>query len=352
MMKTLLDRNENHYGPSPACYAMLRQATVEQVSFYSRDYLLKRKSELSQQLSLRAGIPEERVLLSYGSEDMLKQVVACYLNGNRTLMLPRQTWWYYKALAAEVHGQHVEYTLREREDRFEYDLEQMTALYDKYKPQIILIASPNNPTGSSMAQADLATFVAHCLESVIVLDQAYHGFVQGQNDGVKGLLDSNDKLVVLRTFSKYYALAGLRIGYAFVGKGVPDLVASSTRYLGYNQLTEKVALAAMDDVEYYTSMARRMDDDKEMYFNGFSELEGFKPFRSDANFILVRYPVAMKELLKRGLDHRGVMVKFLDDPGLEDALRITIGTTEQNARVMSCFKEIVAERRGVRSEVA
>jgi histidinol-phosphate aminotransferase len=343
MNQIVLDRNENQYGPAPACYKVLQQANLEQLSLYSRDYALGRKSELSFRLSKEIGIPENRLLLSYGSEDMLKQVVHCYLNGSKTMLLPRQSWWYYKALASEVHGKQVEYSLREQANRFVYDLDEMISLYDTHHPQLILIASPNNPTGSSMPQEDLAALIDHCSTSVIVLDEAYYGFAGESNNYLKSLLDSHKRLIVLRTFSKYYALAGLRIGYACVGEELTDLIAFSARYLGYNQLTEKIALAALDSSAYYKTISERICNDKERYFAELSMLEGFIPFHSDANFILVRYPAQHKKQLKQELLERGITVKFLDDPGLEDCIRITIGTQEQDALVISAFKDIAIQ---------
>ena len=144
----------------------------------------------------------------------------------------------------------------------------------------------------------------------------------------------------MRTFSKYYALAGLRIGYACVGENLKQLIEFSARYLGFNQLSEKIALAALDAPEYYRTITRKIRVDKEMFLKGFSQLHGFTPFPSDANFILVRYPVPLKRTLEEGLKQRGIIVKFLSDPGLEDCMRITIGTEEQNVCVMSAFNEI------------
>lgn len=343
METLLLDRNENQYGPAPACYRVLREANLEQLSLYSRAYAAGKKSELSDRLSRDLGIPEKRVLLSYGSEDMLKQVVHCYLHKGQTILLPRQSWWYYQAVAKEVFGKEMHYPMHERNGHFEYDLNEILRLYDQHKPQVILIASPNNPTGNSLPADALSAILEHCRESVIVLDQAYAGFNGGGNDRLASLLASRNRIVILRTFSKYFALAGLRIGYACVGEDLEQLVTFSARYLGYNQLSEKIALAALDDLEYYVGITRKMRDDKQMYMQEFSAIDGFTPFPSDANFILVRYPRAQKQPLKAGLQERGVVVKFLDDPGLEDCIRITIGTQEQNARVMSAFKEVAED---------
>lgn len=343
MNEIMLDRNENQYGPAPECYEALRKANLEQLSLYSREFLRGRKSELSYTLAQRMGIPEERLLLSYGSEGMLKQVVHCYLHKNEVILLPRQSWWYYKKVASEVFGKEVEYSLIEQNGRFEYDAKQICDLYDKHYPQLVLIASPNNPTGSSISQKDLAAVINHCASAIIVLDEAYYGFTSESNDHLRELLDTHQRLVIMRTFSKYYALAGLRIGYTCVGEDLDQLVAFSARYLGFNQLSEKIALAALNAPEYYRTIAEKMRIDKEMFHNGFALLPGFTVFPSEANFILVRYPVPLKKTLEEGLKQRGIVVKFLNDPGLEDCMRITIGTREQDTSVMNAFNEIVGQ---------
>jgi histidinol-phosphate aminotransferase len=149
-------------------------------------------------------------------------------------------------------------------------------------------------------------------------------------------------MVVMRTFSKYYALAGLRIGYACVGSDLKQLVSFGARYLGFNQLSERIALAALDSTAYYARISEKMLKDKEAYFQRFSMLPGFTPFMSDANFILVRYPVVLRKTLEESLKSRGIIIKFLTDPGLEDCMRITVGTQEQNMAVMTAFAEIMS----------
>ncbi len=342
MDKIILDRNENQYGPAPACYKVLQDANLEQLSLYSRDFAQGRKSQLSQQLADEIGIPEEHVLLSYGSEDMLKQVVHCYLHKGERLLLPQQSWWYYKKIAKEVMGEHVEYPLYERGNRFEFDVDEIIKLYNIHKPHLILIASPNNPTGSTMTRSDLARLIEHCSSSIIVLDQAYFGFEDSSNAQLKSLLETHSRLVVLRTFSKYFALAGLRIGYTCVGSELTHLIEFSARYLGYNQLTEQIALAALTDKAYYERISQYMREDKALYIRQLNKLPGFKAFESDANFMLVRFPLAHKQELQQGLKQRGVIVKFLDDPGVTDCIRITIGTRDQNINVIQAFEETAA----------
>jgi histidinol-phosphate aminotransferase len=343
----LLDRNENQYGPAPECYEILRKVNLEQLSLYSRAFMQGKKSDLSDRLGKDSGIPESRILLSYGSEDMLKQAVHCYLHAGGRILLPRQSWWYYKSVAMEVNGIPAEYPLHDRGTHFAYECSEMMALYDTHRPDLILIASPSNPTGNSMALDDLGTLISHCTSSVIVLDEAYYGFASASHDHVKQLLDRHPRLLILRTFSKYYALAGLRIGYACAGEDLQQLIAFSARYLGYNQLTERIALAALDAPSYYERISRQMREDNNTYYDFFAALEGFTPYRTDANFILVRYPRDRKKDLQAELKARNVIVKFLDNPGLEDCMRITTGTHDQNGVVMASFREIVGVPSGV-----
>lgn len=352
MTEILLDRNENQFGPAPACYEVLQRADLEELSLYSREYTRGRKSELSQRLSTLFDIAEDRILLSYGSEDMLKQSVHCYLHAGQTLLLPSKSWWYYKALAGEKAGLAIEYDIHERDGEFVVQVEDIMRLYDVHRPAVILIASPNNPTGNTLSPGDLERVAGHCSSSVIILDEAYHGFEEEPHGPLHRLVESHHRLVILRTFSKYYALAGLRIGYACVGKDLSALITYTARYLGYNRLSEKLALAALDDRAYYAAVARRMTEDKKSYYRELSALEGFTPFRSEANFMLVRYPRFIKKELQTGLRDRNIVIKFLEDPGLEDCMRITIGTREQNARVMTAVREIVEERIGAPMRVS
>lgn len=335
-----LDRNENHYGPAPACLAVLRSVGRDHINLYSRDYVHGRKSELSLRLSRDSAVPEERVLLSYGSEDMIKQVTHCYLKKGELMLIPQYSWWYYKALASETGGKSVEYAMRDTGTEFIYDTEDLLRLSAKHKPAIILIASPNNPTGNSLPLDDLKAILAHCKDAVIVLDQAYDGFAGDSALDIPALLRTHPRLVIVRTFSKYYALAGLRIGYAFAGEGLGELMRFSARYLGYNRLTERVALAALDERSYYQQITQQMREDRDRYMKELSKLEGFTPYRSDANFVLVRFPARFRSILRDGLERRGVIVKFLEDPGLADCMRITIGTRAQNAIALEAIKEI------------
>ena len=212
-----LDRNENLYGPAPRCFEALRAIGLEELSVYSRDFTRGVKSRLSERLAHELKIPEPQILLSEGSEDMLKQAVHCYLGPGEKMLCPSQSWWYYQKVAAEVAGETVTYSLKEATHAFSYDVDELIGLYRKESPRVVLIASPNNPTGNSFRDDDLQKVSETFRESVVVLDEAYWGFADASNEHIAGLISRYRNLVVLRTFSKYYALAGARIAFAAVG---------------------------------------------------------------------------------------------------------------------------------------
>lgn len=333
-----LDRNENQFGPAPECFDLLRRATKNDLSNYSRDFTRGVKSALSEMLAKEYGIVETHVLLSYGSEDMLKQIVHCYLGAGESIMIPQHSWWYYKSVAGEVDGKVIEYSLHADEQCFSYDLDEIIAKVRNAGPRLLLIASPNNPTGNLLTLKDLRRLLDECTSTRVIIDEAYFGF-SGISPGIMPRLTLEyPNLALLRTFSKLYALAGVRIGYAFVGGQYSKLIAYSARYLGYNQLSEQLALAALRDGAYYQSLADTTAKERERYYSFFRLIEGCKAYRSDANFILVKFATSDVKPLKKHLEESGVVIKFFPEEEFSGHARITIGTPEQNSMLLKSLR--------------
>jgi histidinol-phosphate aminotransferase len=343
-----LDRNESQYGPSPKCYDFLKTVTIDELSCYSRDFSKGIKSSLSKLIADEFNLPERQVVLSYGSEDLLKQIIHYYLDRKEKILIPKEAWWYYKKVAYEVGGFNVEYPMvRKKEngvDTFAYDVDKMIEIYDREKPRIVLIASPNNPTGNRISKTDLHRFLDACRGALVMIDEAYWGFGSKENDYVKPFLDEFPNLVICRTFSKYFGLAGCRIGYAFAGKNLEELMNFTVRYLGYNRLSEKLAEIAYKDDEYYTGITKLMQEDKDYFYREFSKLKGFIPYKSYANFMLVDMPLEIRKDLNKFLKDRNLLIKFLDEEAFKTEARITLGTREQNYYLMESIKEFLAKK--------
>lgn len=340
-----LDRNENQYGPSPSCYKILRKSINGTLSTYSRDYTRGVHSILSERLSQDYGIDEKKILLGYGSEDILKQCVQCYINKGDKIMIPSFSWWYYKKIADEANGVNIFYPIIENVDTFKYDIEALLRIYEEQKPKLVLISSPNNPTGNRLRPDQLNTILENIKESIIVIDEAYSMFDENYNLEPAVLIQKFPQLIIIRTFSKYYGLAGIRTGYAFLGDNLKELKLVNARYLGFNRLSEQIAIAALDSPGYYALMRRKMTADMEMLYDQLNAIPGFHAYRSYANFILVKIPFELKDGLQKFLVENNMIVKFMNEDGLNNHIRITLGTHKQNSRLLRLIKSFMTVKK-------
>lgn len=296
-----LDRNEFNYSPSKEVIQALKDFDINKLCFYTRIYDEGKKSIFSVFLSELYDIDEAQVLLGYGGEDILKQSVHYFLtqaDGNKTMLIPKFSWWYYKSIADEVDGRTLQYPLYEEGNTFKYDMAAIKEMVKQEHPKILLLASPNNPTGNGLAPKELDELLAFIPdETIVLIDEAYASFVTEDNSYIKELVNKYNNLIISRTLSKFYGLPGLRMGFGFISKGLEKFIRYSNKYLGYNRLSEDIAIAALKSDAHYREVARMMNESRMMYEEEIGSLPGFKVYDSVANFILIKYPIELKPLL-------------------------------------------------------
>ena len=343
-----LDRNEFNFEPSAEVEEAIRKFDIKKLAFYTRIYDQGKKSIFSVFLSELYDIDEHQIIIGYGAEDLLKKTVHYFLTRgeNKTLLIPKFSWWYYQSIADEVEGVTRQYPMVEDGDTFRYDLDGLQQMVSEVKPKILLLASPNNPTGNGLTGDELRRVVEMVpRETIVVVDEAYASFVSNRADYIKGLIENHDNIIVCRTMSKFYGLPGLRLGYGFVGKG--DEMDRFLRYanmdLGYDRLSEEIGIAALKSDVHYREIARVMDEARQMYVSEIGSLSGFKVYRSIANFILIKYPTALKEALQAAFADQNYKVKFMNEPDINTHMRITIGRREQNRIVCDTIKRIATQ---------
>ncbi len=337
----LLDRNENHYGPAPGCLAVLQDIAPQLLHDYPRDFQTGSYSRLSRRLGEMHGVEEKRIILGYGCEDILKEAVHHFVGPGRVVVVPSASWWYYRAVADEVSGITVEYPLVESGTTYRYDIDALLALRDGLPPGVLLLASPNNPTGNVIERGDLRAVLDRYRGVPVLLDQAYFGLTHDGPDDWGGLTDEFPDLLVLRSFSKLYALAGARIGYAIAGAGHESFVNFCSRNLGYNRISESLALAALDSPGYYAHVRDLMAADRAELYSRLRALDGVRVYDSAANFILVRFPKEVVATLDNELRRRGFVIKIFEEEGFLDCARIALGTREENAGLLEALGEIL-----------
>ena len=231
-----LDRNEFNYSPSKEVVEALKNFDINKLCFYTRIYDEGKKSILSVFLSELYDIDETQVLLGYGGEDILKQAVHYFLteeDGNKTMLIPKFSWWYYKSIADEVNGRTLQYPLYEDGNTFKYDFAAMKDMIQKENPKILLLASPNNPTGNGLTPEELDELLAEVpAKTKVLIDEAYASFVSTDTRYIKELVNKYPNLIISRTLSKFYGLPGLRMGFGFMSKELEKFSKYSNKYLG------------------------------------------------------------------------------------------------------------------------
>ena len=338
-----LDRNEFNFEPSQKVLDAIKNFDPKELCFYTRIYDQGKKSVISVRVSEIYGVPDEQVLLGYGGEEILKNAIHYFLTvgDNKTILIPEFSWWYYNRVAGECGGHFEMYPLYETGDTFAYNVDEVIEYTNRIHPRMLLLASPNNPTGNSLTSEEIGRIMENIpSDTMVLVDEAYASFITSDTDYIAPLVNKYSNLIISRTLSKFYGLPGLRTGFGFIGKGHDQFLSYSNKYLGFNRFAEAVALAALDSDEHYRRVADEMEWDRQLFKKELGDLPGFKVYKSVANFILIKYPVEIKEALQKALADQDYKIKFMADKGLESCLRITLGRKEQIQTVVDTIKSV------------
>ena len=342
-----LDRNEFNFQPSEKVIKAIKDFDPETLCFYTRIYDEGKKSVVTVRLSEIYNVPEEQVLIGYGGEEILKNAIHYYLmeGENKTILIPEFSWWYYNRVAGECGGSFEMHPLYATGDTFAYNIDEVIEYTNRVHPRMLLLASPNNPTGNSLTSAEIGRIMENIpSDTMVFVDEAYASFITTDTDYIAPLVMKYNNLIIARTLSKFYGLPGLRVGFGFIGAGHEMFLSYSNKYLGYNRFSESVALAALESDEHYRKVADQMEWDRQLFKKELGDLPGFKVYKSSANFILIKYPVNIMEDLKKAMAEQDYKIKFMTDKGLEDCLRITLGRPEQIQVVVDTIKRVALKK--------
>ena len=325
-----LASNENPRGPSPR----VRQAIADTVAGITR-YPDGNGFALKTALAGRFGVDREQVVLGNGSNDILELATQAFLRPGDEAVYSQHAFAVYP-LATQARGATgVAVPARE----LGHDLDAMLAAITP-RTRIVFVANPNNPTGTWLAQSMVKSFVGSVPSDVlIVLDEAYNEYLRpAQQSDTASWIASHPNLVVSRTFSKAYGLAGLRVGYGLMDIAIANLLNRVRQPFNVNSVAQAAALAALADTAYVEESAHLNLAGLEQLMRGLDALGiGYVP--SHGNFLLVRIGDAAKvydQLLRKG-----VIVRPVANYGLPEHLRVTVGLEEENRRFLSALREAV-----------
>jgi histidinol-phosphate aminotransferase len=328
-----LASNENPLGCSPLAVAAMHGA-IKTIALYPDGNCF----ELKDALSKRYGVEHERMVLGNGSNDMLELAARAFLTLGDKAVYSDHAFAVYPLATQAVGATGISVPAI----NFGHDLDAMRKAAVEQQAKLLFIANPNNPTGTFLTAADLLGFLrALPPQILVVLDEAYNEYlpVECRYDSVSWLKDFPN-LIISRTFSKAYGLAGLRVGYAFANAQVADMMNRVRQPFNVNSVAQAAAVAALQDEAFVRQTHALNQRGMEQITQGLSKL-GLEFIPSYGNFISFKIGNGMKNYCR--LLELGVIVRPIASYDMPDYLRVSIGLESENEKFLSALKQVLGE---------
>ncbi|HPL64504.1 MAG TPA: histidinol-phosphate transaminase [Syntrophales bacterium] len=309
-----LNTNENPYPPSPEAVRALREVLPESLRRYPDPFA----GQACRAIGRVFGFPQEWIIAGNGSDEILSMVFRACAEPGRPVVYPFPTYVLYRTLAEIQDAPVVEVPF---DDDYNLPLEKLIAA----RGAVTLVASPNSPSGNTFPAAFLDELASQT-QGIIVIDEAYADFAR---ENALDLVRKRENVLVLRTLSKGYSLAGLRFGFGIARPGIIEALMKVKDSYNIDAAVIAVAAAAIEDQAHKNGNAEKVIRSRAVLAEDLSRL-GFRVWPSQSNFILVRPPAGDAERLYLGLKSEGILVRWFDQESLRDKLRISVGTDEQN----------------------
>lgn len=317
-----LDANENPYGPSPRVAEAL--ACFDGYGFYP-DY-----RALTAAVARYAGVAPENVVLGNGGDEIIDLAVRTFVAPGKGVIVCPPAFGMYAVSAAAHRGRVLNVP---RRDDFSPDVAAIETLVGGgvgVRPKLLFLTLPGNPDGQAIPWETISRLLA--LPLAVVVDEAY---IEFGGESTVPLLDAHPNLIVLRTFSKWAGMAGLRLGYAVTSPQIAGAMARLRPPYNVNAAVVVAALATLDDMPYVRAAIARIVAERERLHAALADMPGLHPLPSQANFILCRFDGRSGREVADALAAKGILARSFSDPSLADAVRITVGRPEQNDALLA-----------------
>ena len=322
-----LDANENPYGPSPRVYQALADET------YYHIYPDPDSTALRDALSEYVGVDATHIVAGHGADELIDLIIRLFiLPGDAVINCP-PTFGMYR-FDTELNGGNI-IDIARNED-FSLDTESIISLTNNNSNiKLIFLTSPNNPDGGRLDDACFRKLLA--LPFIVVLDEAYIEFAGGSR---ANWVSEYENLIVLRTFSKWAGLAGLRVGYGIFPHWIRLHLLKIKQPYNVNVAGTTAALASLSDVHHLKENVQKIVEERERLYRALETFDFLKPYPSEANFILSRVIGKDAAELKATLAKRGILIRYFNTPGLQDHVRMSVGTPTQTSVLLEALSTI------------
>lgn len=320
-----LNTNENPYPPSPKVYSALRKAINPSLRLYPdplSDTLCRTAAEVY-------GVDPSNIIVGNGSDELLSILLRCFVSPQDRVAFPTPTYSLYDTLIEVQSGVAV------RVD-FPSDFSLPKSLAEQ-NAALTFLCNPNAPSGTLISLAEIDR-LARAVSGVLVVDEAYVDFAESEGASSVPLIRQLPNLVVLRTFSKSFSLAGMRIGLGFASEEIIFGMMKVKDSYNMNRLSMTAATAALQDMPWMNRNVRRIQRVRKKLASALTRL-GYRVYPSHANFIMARKTGQNLKGVYEELKRRKILVRYFDAAGLQDCLRITVGTPKE---IQALLKEMAA----------
>jgi histidinol-phosphate aminotransferase len=320
-----LDANENPYNVLEELTELITSRLVsENLNRYpDNDALMLREA-----IATYIGVKDENIICGNGSDEIIKMIVDAFVDKDDVVVTHTPTFSMYK-VAAEISGGRV-IEIEDNED-FEINIENIINAANENNAKVIFLCNPNNPTGILIGQSDIIR-VLESTNAIVAIDEAYYEFC---GETVVDKIDKYDRLIVLRTLSKAFGLAGMRVGYGVANSDFINVLNKVRPPYNLNTVSQ-VVLQNMGIVDKYIEEIKR---EREFFMNELSSIKDIKVIPSKSNFLLIKTDKYL-DLIERFKENKIKVRDFGSDGILKNCIRLTVGTREENKKALKVIKEV------------
>jgi histidinol-phosphate aminotransferase len=320
-----LDANENPYGCSPRVSQAL--AKYQGFGIYPDD----RQTRLREMLAGYSGVSADHIVAESGSNRLIDLALRLFISPGDEVINCVPTFIVFRFSTALCGGREVKVR---RDKNFAIDIGAIKAAISP-RTKIILVANPNNPTGTTIPREDILELLETGLP--VLIDEAYYEF---SGETVAPLVSQRDNLIVLRTFSKWAGLAGLRVGYGLFPSPIADYMLRIKTAYCVNVAALVAVEESLKDADYLQERVKAIIAERDRLFKELGRVEWLRPVPSAANFILCQVLKGKAGELYQQLQNKGILVRYFNEPLLENYVRISVGRPEDTDALMKTLREI------------
>jgi histidinol-phosphate aminotransferase len=320
-----MNANENPYGCSPKVMKSL--GSCDHLHIYPDDG----QQELRKQLATYAGVPAERIIAGHGSNTLIDLIVRLFVSPGDEVINSVPTFDIYRFSTQICGGNLINLN---RDEKFAIDVKQIIATISP-RTKLIFLATPNNPTGNVIPQVEIKEILATGVP--VVVDEAYYEF---SSENSMPLVNQYENVIVLRTFSKWAGLAGLRVGYGVFPQAIVNFLMAIKIPHNVSVAAEVAVKESLDDIKYLHGRVKAIVDERAVLWSELQKISWLKPFPSQANFIYCRVLKGSAFELYQKLQRRGILVRFFDNPLLNNGVRFSVGKPKHTTALIRALNEL------------